>query len=61
VELVSRGTFGVTVASYRGGNLEYMDVKDAIVQRHVDTNDVALYESLGVSFWSQTRGGSGIS
>lgn len=50
VELVSRGTFGVTVASYRSGNLEYMDVKDAIVQRHVDTNDVALYESLGVSF-----------
>lgn len=50
VELVSSGTFGVTVTSYQAGKLEYMDVKDAIVQRHVDVADVALFESLGVSF-----------
>jgi 6-phosphofructokinase len=50
VELISRGTFGVTVVSYRGGTIEYMDVKEAIVQRHVDIADVALYESLGMSF-----------
>ena len=50
VELVHQGIFGVTVVSFRGGNIEYMDVKDAIVQRHVDPADVALYESLGVSF-----------
>ncbi|MGH9550692.1 MAG: 6-phosphofructokinase, partial [Terriglobales bacterium] len=50
VELISRGVLGVTVVSYQEGKLEYMDVKDAIVQRHVDLQDVALFESLGVSF-----------
>ena len=50
VELISRGTYGVTVVSYRGGTIEYMDVKDAIVQRFVDPQDVALYESLGMCF-----------
>jgi 6-phosphofructokinase 1 len=50
VELMSQATFGVTVVSYRGGTIEYMDVKDAIVQRHVDLADVALYEGLGISF-----------
>lgn len=50
VELVSQGNFGVTVVSYRGGTVEYMEVKEAIVQRHVDPADVALFESLGVSF-----------
>jgi 6-phosphofructokinase 1 len=50
VELITRGTFGVTVVSYRAGTIEYMDVKDAIVQRHVDLADVALYETLGMSF-----------
>ena len=50
VELVSRGTYGVTVSSYRSGKIEYMDVDDAIKQRFVDEKDVALYETLGVSF-----------
>lgn len=50
VELAAAGTYGVTVASYQAGQIEYMDVKDAIVQRFVDLADVALYESLGVSF-----------
>ena len=50
VELMSRGITGVTVVSFRAGKLEYMDVKDAIVQRHVNPEDVALFESLGVSF-----------
>ena len=50
VELMSRGTFGVTVVSYQSGKIAYMDVKDAIVQRLVSPADVALYETLGVSF-----------
>lgn len=50
VELVSQGINGVTVVSCRAGNLEYMDVKDAIVQRLVDPADVALFETFGVSF-----------
>lgn len=50
VELVSKGIFGVTVVSFRAGTIEYMDVKDAIVQRFVSPADVSLYESLGVCF-----------
>jgi 6-phosphofructokinase 1 len=50
VELVSQGIFGVTVVSFTAGTIEYMDVKDAIVQRHVEQADVALFESLGYSF-----------
>ncbi len=50
VELVSKGLFGVTVVSFHAGKIEYMEVKDAIVQRLVDVADVALYERLGVSF-----------
>lgn len=50
VELVTSGTFGVTVVSYRGGTIEYMDVKEAIVQRHVDPADIATFENFGVCF-----------
>lgn len=50
VELMSRNITGVTVVSFHSGKLEYMEVKDAIVQRHVNPEDVALFESLGVSF-----------
>lgn len=50
VELIAKGTFGVTVVSYRGGTVQYMDVKDAIVQRFVDPKDVAVFEALGMSF-----------
>ena len=55
VELISKGVFGVTVVSYRGGKVTYMDVKDAIVQRHVELEDVALYEALGVSFGREAQ------
>lgn len=50
VELISMGTFGVTVSSFRSGKIEYMEVADAIKQRFVDEKDVALYEQMGVSF-----------
>ena len=50
VELAAAGKYGVTVASYQAGKIEYMAVADAIVQRHVSPSDVAMYESLGVSF-----------
>lgn len=55
VELISKGIFGVTVVSYRGGKVTYMDVKDAIVQRHVDLEDVAVFEALGLSFGRQPQ------
>ena len=50
VHLAREGVFGVTVTACREGVVEYMDVKDAIVQRFVDPATVALYESMGVSF-----------
>jgi 6-phosphofructokinase 1 len=50
VQLIDKGIFGVTVVSYRSGKVEYMAVKDAIVQRLVDEADIALYETLGVCF-----------
>ena len=50
IELIDSGTFGVTVNSFRGGKVEYMNVGDAIEQRHVNENDVALYEQMGVCF-----------
>lgn len=50
VELMEKGVLGVTVVSYRAGKIEYMPVIEAIVQRLVDPADVALYESLGISF-----------
>ncbi len=53
VELISQGIFGVTVVSYRAGQIRYMPVADAIVQRLVDPADVAFFETLGVSFGRQ--------
>lgn len=58
VELISRGVFGVTVVSYRGGKIEYMDVADAIVQRHVDQSDIVMAETLGMSFGRKRERGS---
>ena len=52
---MSQGIFGVTVVSYRAGKIEYMDVKDAIVQRHVAEADVALYETLGICFGREPK------
>jgi 6-phosphofructokinase 1 len=48
--LLVRGIFGVTVSGYFGGKIHYMDIKEAIQQRHVDQRDVNLYEQLGFSF-----------
>jgi 6-phosphofructokinase 1 len=58
VELMTKGILGVTVVSYRGGKIEYMQVAEAIVQRLVDPEDVALYESLGISFGRKPQAGT---
>ncbi len=50
VELARQGIFGVTVVDYREGEVRYMDSARAIEQRHVDVSEVAMYESLGISF-----------
>jgi 6-phosphofructokinase 1 len=50
VLLLMEGITGVTVASVVRGEINYIPTKDAIVQRHVDVEMLALYEELGVCF-----------
>ena len=48
--LLNQGISGVTVANITGGKVRYMETKEAIKQRHVDTNQVAIYEAMGTCF-----------
>ena len=51
--LLDQGITGVTVAGISGGKVRYMDTKEAIKQRFVDTNQVAIYEAQGICFGRQ--------
>ncbi len=48
--LLNQGITGVTVAGINNGKVRYMNTKEAIVQRFVDTNQVAVYEAQGICF-----------
>jgi len=48
--LLLEGKSGYTVTQYKNGKIEYIKVEDAIKQRHVDLQNVALYEQLGFCF-----------
>jgi 6-phosphofructokinase 1 len=48
VVLISKGVFGVTMAGITGNEVRYMPSEKAIEQRHVDLNEVSLFEDLGV-------------
>jgi 6-phosphofructokinase 1 len=50
VMLLKKGIVGVTIVGIDGDNIRYMESKKAIVQRHVDLNQVAVYEQMGVCF-----------
>jgi 6-phosphofructokinase 1 len=50
VMLLQKGLTGVTVAGVHGDQIRYMKTKDAIQQRHVDLNLVALFEAIGICF-----------
>jgi len=50
VVLLSKGITGVTVVGVEGNKVEYKPTAEVIKQRHVDTAEVALFESLGVCF-----------
>jgi 6-phosphofructokinase 1 len=50
VLLLNQGIVGVTVVGIDGDQVRYMESKKAIVQRHVDLNQVAIYEQMGVCF-----------
>jgi 6-phosphofructokinase 1 len=48
--LLNQGISGVTVSGISNGKIRYMDTKEAIKQRLVDTHQVAIYEALGTCF-----------
>ena len=48
--LLNQGITGVTVAGINDGKVRYMDTKEAIKQRFVDTHQVAIYETMGICF-----------
>jgi 6-phosphofructokinase 1 len=50
VMLLKQDIVGVTVVGIDGEQVRYMESKKAIVQRHVDLNQVAIYEAMGVCF-----------
>ncbi len=50
VALLLEGIHGVTATGFTNGQVQYMNIKEAIKQRHVDLRHVALYEQLGFSF-----------
>ncbi len=48
--LLNQGISGVTVSGISNGKIRYIDTKEAIKQRLVDTHQVAIYEALGTCF-----------
>ncbi len=50
VMLLDKGVVGVTIVGIEGDKVRYMESKKAIVQRHVNLNQVLLYEQMGICF-----------
>jgi len=50
VVLLSQGVTGVTVVGVDGNRVEYKPTAEVIKQRHVDTEEVSLFEALGICF-----------
>ncbi|MEI6092317.1 MAG: 6-phosphofructokinase [bacterium] len=50
VTLLVNGISGVTVVGVDGNDVSYMPSKEAIIQRYVDLDEIALYEAMGVCF-----------
>jgi len=48
--LLNQGISGVTVSGINHGKIRYIETKEAIKQRLVDTHQVAIYEALGTCF-----------
>ncbi|MDQ1265365.1 MAG: 6-phosphofructokinase 1 [Bacteroidota bacterium] len=50
VLLLKNGITGVTVVSVEHENITYIPTQEAIKQRFVDLNEIALYECMGICF-----------
>lgn len=55
VILLSQGITGVTVAGVAGNEVRYMNSEEAIRQRHVDLDQVALHEQMDVCFGREAQ------
>ena len=55
VLLLKNGITGVTVVSVLGKKVKYIDTKDAIKQRFVDTDQIVFHENLGVCFGRKSQ------
>ncbi|GBE33851.1 6-phosphofructokinase 1 [bacterium BMS3Bbin06] len=55
VRLLLSGIDGITVVKVRGRKIYYMPTKEAIKQRSVDLNVVALFEQQGICFGREPR------
>ena len=50
VLLLNKGITGVTVVDVKGSTIRYIPVEEAIKQKHVDLDQVNLFEQLGICF-----------
>ena len=50
VLLLEKGISGVTVTGINNGKICYLPTQEAIKQRHVDLNTVAIFEQMGLCF-----------
>lgn len=55
VMLLEKGITGVTIVGVFGKEIRYVKIEEAIRQRHVDLDQVALHESLGTCFGRTTK------
>ncbi|MFC1658332.1 6-phosphofructokinase [Candidatus Omnitrophota bacterium] len=55
VSLLKKGIAGVTVVGVSGSQIRYMKIEQAIKQRHVDFQQVALFEQIGICFGRQPQ------
>jgi hypothetical protein len=47
---LDEGIIGVTVVEVSNGRIRYMPTSEAIVQRFVDTDEIAFYEQMDICF-----------
>ncbi len=55
VTLLSKGITGVTMVDVKGKEVRYMPAEKAIAERHVDLDQVSLFEQLGVCFGREAK------
>ncbi|MFH1798670.1 MAG: 6-phosphofructokinase [Candidatus Omnitrophota bacterium] len=55
VLLLQKGLAGITVTQIKGNEIRYMTSEKAIIQRHVNLDEVSFFEELGICFGRNAR------